>query len=82
MTTFLSYFFYLVFSLLKKYKEIQMKQNPGMTGLHQRHSLNVKEGLLKLVWEAANLKFFNQPVSGGTWAKGKNEQKQIQILPL
>lgn len=37
-----------------------MKQNPGMPGLHQRHSLNVKEVLLKLVWEAANLKFFNQ----------------------
>lgn len=37
-----------------------MKQNPGMTGLHQRHSLNVKEVLSKLVWEAADLKFFNQ----------------------
>lgn len=31
-----------------------------MNGLHQRHSLNVKEVFLKLVWQAADLKFFNQ----------------------
>lgn len=56
-----------------------MKQTPGMTGLHQRHSLNVKEVLLKLVWEAANLKFFNQLFQEGLEQGVRRNKSQCRL---
>lgn len=56
-----------------------MKQNPGMTGLHQRHSLNVKEVFLKIVWEAANLKFFNQLFQEGLEQRVRMNRRKSRL---